>query len=60
MAVSKTMDMFTIKDISIIVPENLASKIEEVISSGKHGYTSVLISLSKVRSEVSRDLGYLV
>jgi len=45
---------------TVNLPENLASKIEEVISSGKHGYTSVPDFVKSAVRRYLRDLGYLV
>jgi Arc/MetJ-type ribon-helix-helix transcriptional regulator len=45
---------------TVNLPENLAEKIEEVISSGKHGYTSVPDFVKSAVRRYLRDLGYLV
>ncbi len=45
---------------TVNLPENLATKIEEVISSGKHGYTSVPDFVKSAVRRYLRELGYLV
>ena len=40
--------------------ENLAEKIEDVIKSGKHGYTSVPDFVKSAVRRYLRELGYLV
>ena len=45
---------------TINLPENLAKKIEEVISSGAHGYTSVPDFVKTSVRRYLRELGYLV
>jgi Arc/MetJ-type ribon-helix-helix transcriptional regulator len=64
MVVLTTMDMSDddkkYKYHTVNLPENLASKIEEVILSGKHGYTSVPDFVKSAVRRYLRDLGYLV
>ena len=45
---------------TVNLPENLAEKIEEVIDSGKHGYTSVPDFVKSAVRRYLRDLGYIV
>ena len=45
---------------TVNLPENLTLKIEDVISSGKHGYTSVPDFVKSAVRRYLRDLGYLV
>lgn len=45
---------------TVNLPENLAEKIEEVIQSGKHGYTSVPDFVKSAVRRYLRELGYLV
>ncbi len=44
---------------TVNLPENLALKIEEVIDSGKHGYTSVPDFVKSAVRRYLRELGYL-
>ncbi|MBS7631422.1 hypothetical protein KEJ47_07615 [Candidatus Bathyarchaeota archaeon] len=45
---------------TVNLPESLAEKIEEVISSGKHGYTSVSDFVKSAVRKYLKELGYLV
>jgi len=45
---------------TVNLPENLTVKIEEVIVSGKHGYTSVPDFVKSAVRRYLRELGYLV
>jgi len=45
---------------TINLPESLANKIKEVISSGAHGYTSVPDFVKASVRRYLRELGYLV
>jgi len=45
---------------TVNLPESLAKKIEEVITSGKHGYTSIPDFVKTAVRKYLRDLGYLV
>ncbi len=45
---------------TVNVPESLAEKIKEVISSGSHGYTSVPDFVKASVRRYLRELGYLV
>ena len=42
------------------LPRHLADKIEEVISSGKHGYLSIPGFVKVAIRKYLRELGYLV
>jgi Arc/MetJ-type ribon-helix-helix transcriptional regulator len=44
---------------TVNLPENLAAKIEEVITSGKHGYTNVPDFVKSAVRRYLRELGYL-
>ena len=44
---------------TVNLPENLAQKIDEVISSGKHGYNSVPDFVKSAVRRYLRELGYL-
>ena len=45
---------------TVNLPESLAKKIEEVIESGNHGYTSIPDFVKSAVRRYLRDLGYLV
>jgi len=45
---------------TVNLPESLAKKIEEVIESGKHGYTSVPDFVKAAVRMYLRELGYLL
>jgi len=45
---------------TVNLPESLAKKIEEVITSGKHGYTSIPDFVKTAVRKYLRDLSYLV
>lgn len=45
---------------TVNLPEILAKKIEEVIESGNHGYTSIPDFVKSAVRRYLRDLGYLV
>jgi Arc/MetJ-type ribon-helix-helix transcriptional regulator len=45
---------------TVNLPESLAKKIEEVIESGKHGYTSIPDFVKTAVRRYLRELGYLV
>jgi len=45
---------------TVNLPESLAKKVEEVIKSGKHGYTSIPDFVKSAVRRYLRDLGYLV
>ncbi len=45
---------------TVNLPESLAKKIEEVISSGSHGYTSIPDFVKTSVRRYLRELGYLV
>ena len=45
---------------TVNLPESLAKKIEELISSGKHGYTSIPDFVKTAVRRYLRELGYLV
>ena len=44
---------------TINLPDSLAKKIEEVIESGSHGYTSVPDFVKSAVRRYLRELGYL-
>jgi hypothetical protein len=45
---------------TVNLPESLAKKIEELIESGNHGYTSIPDFVKSAVRRYLRDLGYLV
>ena len=45
---------------TVNLPESLAKKIEELISSGKHGYTSIPDFVKASVRRYLRELDYLV
>jgi metal-responsive CopG/Arc/MetJ family transcriptional regulator len=45
---------------TVNLPESLAKKIEEVIESRNHGYTSIPDFVKSAVRRYLRDLGYLV
>ncbi|MDH5792404.1 MAG: ribbon-helix-helix domain-containing protein [Candidatus Bathyarchaeota archaeon] len=45
---------------TVNLPESLARKIEEVIESSKHGYTSIPDFVKTAVRRYLRELGYLV
>ncbi|MGD2200501.1 MAG: ribbon-helix-helix domain-containing protein [Candidatus Bathyarchaeota archaeon] len=45
---------------TVNLPESLADKIDEVISSGKHGYTSIPDFVKTAVRKYLRELGYLI
>jgi Arc/MetJ-type ribon-helix-helix transcriptional regulator len=45
---------------TVNLPESLAKKIEEVIASGKHGYTSIPDFVKTAVRRYLRELDYLV
>lgn len=45
---------------TVNLPESLAEKIDEVIRSGKHGYTSIPDFVKASVRRYLRELGYLV
>ena len=45
---------------TVNLPESLAKKIEEVIASSKHGYTSIPDFVKTAVRRYLRELGYLV
>ncbi len=45
---------------TINLPESLAKKIEEMIASGSHGYTSIPDFVKVAVRRYLRELGYLV
>lgn len=45
---------------TVNLPESLAKKIEEVITSGKHGYTSIPDFVKTAVRRYLRELDYLV
>jgi metal-responsive CopG/Arc/MetJ family transcriptional regulator len=45
---------------TVNLPETLAKKIEEVIASRKHGYTSIPDFVKTAVRRYLRELGYLV
>lgn len=45
---------------TVNLPDSLAQKIEEVIASGKHGYTSIPDFVKAAVRAYLRELGYLV
>ena len=45
---------------TVNLPESLAQRIEEVIASGKHGYTSIPDFVKASVRRYLRELGYLV
>jgi Arc/MetJ-type ribon-helix-helix transcriptional regulator len=45
---------------TVNLPEELAEKVEEVIESGKHGYTSIPDFVKTAVRRYLRDLGYLI
>lgn len=45
---------------TVNLPESLAEKIDEVIRSGKHGYTSIPDFVKAAVRRYLRELGYLV
>ncbi len=48
------------KNHTVTRPENLTKKVEEVISSGSHGYTSIPDFVKASVRRYLRELGYLV
>ena len=45
---------------TVNLPESLTKKVEEVISSGAHGYTSIPDFVKASVRRYLRELGYLV
>ncbi len=45
---------------TVNLPKNLVDKIEEVIASGKHGYTNVPDFTKEAVRRYLRELGYIV
>jgi Arc/MetJ-type ribon-helix-helix transcriptional regulator len=45
---------------TVNLPESLAKKIEEVIASGQHGYTSIPDFVRASVRRYLRELGYLI
>ena len=45
---------------TVNLPESLANKIQEVIDSSKHGYTSIPDFVKTAVRRYLRELGYLV
>jgi len=53
------MDERKYKYHTVNVPMILANKIEEVIASGEHGYTSIPDFIKEAARKYLRELGYL-
>jgi len=45
---------------TVNLPDSLAQKVEEVIASGKHGYTSIPDFVKAAVRMYLKELGYLV